>query len=773
MPGPSALQIVFKQQREELTSVLRLAGGRLPQPRISAFTQRFQEEDNSQAPIDNLQDDGKAPHNSPEEDNIKVKFHPSAGAPNRVQVLLFDMYTKAGENRIDQDAPGVQVDSESSYTAWHPFPTRHNFELSEVMLDARMNAGQIETLISLINNTAPMSTSFTIMNPTHLSKIWELARGIHTSQFVRSTITLDYNNKPNEFKVYSCPLWDWCKELLTDCLFVSQFEWDAQRLSKYNMWTYQDTIPSWAKPFCIIIFADKTQLSSFGTAKGYPVLARCANLPVGVRNGTGVGGGRLVCWLLIGEIWHAAVNKIVKSIKPYAQTGFKIECGDGITRIIYPHIIMLSANYEEQTFKYFTELSITYHITQNNIYSALSWDWLHAYHLGLFGDHILGEIKTILAQFPSAVRQEISKIDSGLHSIPPWRELNHFHSLNDTGEFADGRKFEGLSKYSPEGYHLLKILQSYLELDMYSSLTVQTDNTLDAAINELLKFDALINAEPPRTFLSVRYTSATRNYNTKPSEKANGPLKKYYRNHTNFKDMAPQILRVNEMEVVATVIMTKIDRIDERNQIRPMNEDSDDIDAEGEEAPRAANEFQRVIFSSMSPTQTLAEVEAMHINSNRAFLNFRNKVGQAIGREYQQYGICIQADHVITPYCVMKVNYASVVDWYWKVDILQTNPKFHDRPQYDFTLVQINGAKYLALTLPLDLPLTPGVSTRRQDKDLGLTRVHPQRRLNSVVINTKFIIRGALLTKDLMSASGEHLVVDSIDEEKNVQPGDI
>jgi hypothetical protein len=35
---------------------------------------------------------------------------------------------------------------------------------------------------------------------------------------------------------------------------------------------------------------------------------------------------------------------------------------------------------------------------------------------------------------------------------------------------------------------------------------------------------------------------ATRNYNTKPSEKANGPLKKYYRNHTNFKNVAPQVI---------------------------------------------------------------------------------------------------------------------------------------------------------------------------------------------------------------------------------------
>jgi hypothetical protein len=30
---------------------------------------------------------------------------------------------------------------------------------------------------------------------------------------------------------------------------------------------------------------------------GYPVIARCANLPIKIRNGTGLGGGRVVGWL--------------------------------------------------------------------------------------------------------------------------------------------------------------------------------------------------------------------------------------------------------------------------------------------------------------------------------------------------------------------------------------------------------------------------------------------------------------------------------------------
>jgi len=44
------------------------------------------------------------------------------------------------------------------------------------------------------------------------------------------------------------------------------------------------------------------------------------------------------------------------------------------------------------------------------------------------------------------------------------------------------------------------------------------------------------------TIRDIMKKGATRNYNTKPSEKANGPLKKYYCNNTNFKNVAPQVI---------------------------------------------------------------------------------------------------------------------------------------------------------------------------------------------------------------------------------------
>lgn len=46
---------------------------------------------------------------------------------------------------------------------------------------------------------------------------------------------------------------------------------------------------------------------------------------------------------------------------------------------------------------------------------------------------------------------------------------------------------------TPRGYCLLKLLRSYLELDMLSSLTLHTDTTILVLAQELLTFGALLD----------------------------------------------------------------------------------------------------------------------------------------------------------------------------------------------------------------------------------------------------------------------------------------
>ena len=47
-------------------------------------------------------------------------------------------------------------------------------------------------------------------------------------------------------------------------------------------------------------------------------------------------------------VWHKAFYKIVESIEQYTELGFVLDCGDGVRQKIYPFILIVSADYEEQ-----------------------------------------------------------------------------------------------------------------------------------------------------------------------------------------------------------------------------------------------------------------------------------------------------------------------------------------------------------------------------------------------------------------------------------------
>ncbi|TFK16686.1 hypothetical protein FA15DRAFT_606592, partial [Coprinopsis marcescibilis] len=99
------------------------------------------------------------------------------------------------------------------------------------------------------------------------------------------------------------------------------------------------------KPLCFIIYADKTELSN--------------------TNDGCLGGGRLVGWLPILEeseayrgkssfvdfkrkIWHESMKVIFKSISTPSHFGHALKCGDGEIRRLFPNVIIVSSDYEEQ-----------------------------------------------------------------------------------------------------------------------------------------------------------------------------------------------------------------------------------------------------------------------------------------------------------------------------------------------------------------------------------------------------------------------------------------
>ncbi|KAG8735672.1 hypothetical protein FRC10_010281 [Ceratobasidium sp. 414] len=111
---------------------------------------------------------------------------------------------------------------------------------------------------------------------------------------------------------------------------------------------------------------------SWGTKKLYPVIARLANLPRSVRNGRGVGGGRIVGLLPVVEkapkgvgattfanfkcnVWYRGMEKLLDTIRMEAKFGYavnlELHCALNLEKKawrLFPTIPILSADLEEQ-----------------------------------------------------------------------------------------------------------------------------------------------------------------------------------------------------------------------------------------------------------------------------------------------------------------------------------------------------------------------------------------------------------------------------------------
>lgn len=86
--------------------------------------------------------------------------------------------------------------------------------------------------------------------------------------------------EPRQYPMYHRSLWDWATCLLKDPMVGPYFNFDAQRLSKFDgdsfvrfidepwtanqFWDVQSKLPPDGKVLAFIIYADKAKLSSFG-----------------------------------------------------------------------------------------------------------------------------------------------------------------------------------------------------------------------------------------------------------------------------------------------------------------------------------------------------------------------------------------------------------------------------------------------------------------------------------------------------------------------------
>ncbi|KAG2356754.1 hypothetical protein BDR07DRAFT_1453323 [Suillus spraguei] len=425
---------------------------------------------------------------------------------------------------------------------WLPFKSRLEFEVAQIALEAVLNNDQTDRLIKICRQCAIGNDKFTFENHKDIHRKWDAASQ-HVTGFTKEVISMTYEDKSWDFEVHYRDLWEWAADLLRDPRLFPHLTFDAQHLSKFDadaFWDLQSQLPEGAKPLIFKLYADKTKLSTSGTAKAYPVVTRLANLPTDICNGEGIGGGYVVGWLPVVKEDKEFVKKpgwafsrILASLTSKSKMGQWFECLDRLSRWFFPSILILSADYEEhKDLQAIVNLARTKHtleerektlkeyglcdvdnslwlIQRIDVHRALSYDKLHFRDGGLFDDHLWVEFQKYLNDLGRDVVSHIDKrfgIDASYRfkEFPRWRNQKHPNQVMDIA-FTDSSIPENISKMilyaahdvvteedCPLGYLLLQCIRLYIKVDMYASLEVHTLDTICEGRNIVQMFSGFL-----------------------------------------------------------------------------------------------------------------------------------------------------------------------------------------------------------------------------------------------------------------------------------------
>ncbi|KAF7292147.1 hypothetical protein MIND_01241700 [Mycena indigotica] len=592
-----------------------------------------------------------------------------------------------------------------------------------------LDTNAINTLISLIRRTSSCIDTFTLRNAKQMNKCWEQASKKCTN-FEERTIDVQYKKKDHEFTMFVRPLWQWSLDLIRDPRVASFISWDAERLFRFDgqqwvpfytepwtgsaCWNIQSCLPNdpQAKLFPYIIYADKSKLSPFGTQKGYPIIARLGCLPVHIRNGTKWGGGQIVGWLPVidedskesgkpqytnfkNAVWHEAFYKPIESIEAYSKTGIWVRCGDGQSRWLHPLVLMLVADYEEATVMTLTRgVKALFPCPICLVKTSDLSDFEVMATLRTAAD---SENLVVAAQQPGALQGEHEKIlrDVGLRKVNQCLNI----AFNDGGD----RRFQ----------LLLRCIRSFVVIDTYLALKIQTANTIQQGREEVKRFGRLIqeysqacigtefakNWNFPKIHLllhafdDIIRKGASRNFSTNIDESMHGPIRDAYLNLTNKKNVGPQILKFVHRSTVATLIREQIDDIDESVALSKRKEDvSKDgnncnvADSEQVGNSEIGGKRDKVSFLSL---ETKMAQDAGFKNFRTRFTSFFNNFLLAFDYVSQDHPrTTLQPTDEIQPYSFLKVHFPSLDSWAGEADYLRCSPQFHGRARYDAAFVQ-------------------------------------------------------------------------------------
>ncbi|KAG2114730.1 uncharacterized protein F5147DRAFT_649883 [Suillus discolor] len=496
------------------------------------------------------------------QDDIKIEYHPSSSI--EAKVYGFDSFEHHASEFLVPPPDGQP---------WHPFKSRLKFEIAEIMLEVGFNNQQSDRFIKLCHRCAVGKEKFTFKNHKDIHNMWEAASH-HITKFTKEVISIPFAGD-EELREYD----------FDGNTFVSFVD---EPFTARDIWDVQSQLPP-----------DKTLLLWYhkrvSSLRSFSKLTDCNSKRVRCRQRVKdekLHSGKPSWVDFKNTVWHKSFARIISSLASKSQMGQWFKCLDGVTHWFSLCILILSADFEEhcellnvinaarakETFEEREELlkEQALHLIDNTFWAvaftcmfrALSHDRCHFNHGGLWSCHLWVELQKYIVTLG---RGKVSQVDNRFEKFPCWRNLKHPNQVVSV-TFTDSSVHKDISKMiiyathdvltkndSPLGYFLLRCVHLYLEMDVYAALEVHTTNTIEEGRHTVQAFTALIKQYMTQTaddnlknwnfpklhmtthiFDDIEAKGASCDYNTKPNEQMHGPLKDWYLNWTNFKNIAEQ-----------------------------------------------------------------------------------------------------------------------------------------------------------------------------------------------------------------------------------------
>ncbi|KIY63252.1 hypothetical protein CYLTODRAFT_382521 [Cylindrobasidium torrendii FP15055 ss-10] len=317
-------------------------------------------------------------------DRILIRWHPSTMRKDD-NVAFEDFNPDPDLSDIAWQTTAESADNKT-FAPHSPFNTELDFEIADFLNDTGLTKKAGERYFKLLQKVSMNPKDWTMRDWSTYTKTMDAASEL-VNEFKSETFEAKHVDDTFKFTVYFRDMQSWCMDLLNEPSLKPYLEFDARKMFVSTdgrefrqfwrepntgelWWNIQDHISKKygnnnVKPVCLIIYTDKSRLSSFGTVQAYPIVARLANLPDHIRNNNGLGGGRVVGFLPVisehdryknttawanfkREVEHRALEIFLRSVVDWHKKGpVPYQFSDEIRYNVLPYVLIYSCDYEE------------------------------------------------------------------------------------------------------------------------------------------------------------------------------------------------------------------------------------------------------------------------------------------------------------------------------------------------------------------------------------------------------------------------------------------